>query len=84
MRTTQATSFNLQYIIDGIGNTSAVLIPYKDWLLIKKQLKLKDEEYPEPSKEAILHGIKEAMNEVTLHIKGKKKLQTAKEFLNEL
>ncbi len=37
-----------------------------------------------PSKEEILQGISEAVEEVNLHRKGKLKLKTAQQFLNEL
>ena len=37
-----------------------------------------------PSKEEILDGIKEALEEVKLHQQGKIKLKTAQEFLDEL
>lgn len=38
----------------------------------------------EPGKDEILSGISEAVNEVNLHKKGKLKLKTAQQFLNEL
>jgi hypothetical protein len=39
---------------------------------------------PDPTKAEILDGISEAVNEVKLHKKGKVKLKTAQQFLNEL
>ncbi len=44
----------------------------------------KIEEEDGPSKEEILDGIKEALEEVKLHQQGKIKLKTAQEFLDEL
>jgi TusA-related sulfurtransferase len=38
----------------------------------------------EPSKEQILKGLKEAIEEVNLAKKGKIKLKSAREFINEL
>ena len=38
----------------------------------------------EPSKEQILQGLKEAIEEVNLAKKGKIKLKSAREFINEL
>jgi hypothetical protein len=38
----------------------------------------------EPTKDEILVGLSEAVNEVQLHKKGKLKLKTAQQFLNEL
>ena len=43
-----------------------------------------EEELEEPSKEEILEGLKEAIHEVKEHIAGRKKLQSAKEWLAEL
>ena len=42
------------------------------------------DEPAEPSKEEILEGLKEAIHEVKEHIAGRKKLQSAKEWLAEL
>ena len=38
----------------------------------------------EPTKDEILGGLSEAVDEVQLHKKGKLKLKTAQQFLNEL
>ena len=45
--------------------------------------KIEDEDH-EPTKEEILQGIREAVEEVKLAKQGKIKLQSAEEFLNEL
>jgi len=42
------------------------------------------DDYQEPTKKEILDSIKQGMKEVQLHKEGKKELQSAKDFLNEL
>lgn len=42
------------------------------------------EDYEEPTKQEILDSIKQGMKEVQLHQEGKIKLQSARDFLNEL
>lgn len=42
------------------------------------------EDYEEPTKQEILDSIKQGMKEVQLHREGKIKLQSARDFLNEL
>lgn len=42
------------------------------------------EDYEEPTKQEILDSIKQGMKEVKLHQQGKLKLQSARDFLNEL
>ncbi len=42
------------------------------------------EDYQEPSKQEILDSIKQGMKEVQLHQEGKIRLQSARDFLNEL
>jgi hypothetical protein len=42
------------------------------------------EDYVEPTKEEILNSIKKGIKEVQLHKEGKIKLQSARDFLNEL
>ena len=42
------------------------------------------EDYEEPTKQEILNSIKQGMKEVQLHQEGKIKLQSARDFLNEL
>ena len=42
------------------------------------------EDYEEPTKQEILDSIKQGMKEVQLHQQGKLKLQSARDFLNEL
>ena len=45
---------------------------------------MRDEEYREPTKEEILEGLKEAIEEVKLAEQGKLKLKTLDEVLSEL
>jgi hypothetical protein len=45
---------------------------------------MRDEEYKEPTKEEILEGLKEAVEEVNLYNQGKIKLKTLDEVLEEL
>ena len=42
------------------------------------------ENYEEPTKQEILEGIKQGLREVQLHQEGKIKLQSLRDFLNEL
>jgi len=71
----------LQYITDKKGHKSAVQLPINDWQKIQKELKelekLRD-------KKAFFSDLKAAVEEVKLSKQGKIKLQSAKDFLNEL
>ncbi|MDP3643914.1 MAG: hypothetical protein Q8S54_12080 [Bacteroidota bacterium] len=71
----------LQYITNTKGHKSAVQLPINDWLLIQKELKelekLRD-------KKAFFADLIESVQEVKLAKQGKIKLQSAKDFLNEL
>lgn len=71
----------LQYITDHKGHKSAVQLPMNDWLKIQKELKelekLRD-------KKTFFADLKESIEEVKLAKEGKIKLQSGKEFLNEL
>jgi len=71
----------LQYITDKKGHKNAVQLPMNDWLKIQKELKelekLRD-------KKAFLIGLREAVEEIKLAKQGKIKLQSAKDFLDEL
>lgn len=72
---------NLQYITDIKGNKKAVQLPIEDWENIQNDLKelenLRD-------KKAFMYDLKESIEEVKLAKEGKIKLQSAKDFLNEL
>ncbi|WP_194974854.1 hypothetical protein [Aquiflexum lacus] len=43
-----------------------------------------EEDYKEPTKQEIIESIRQGMKEVQLHQEGKIKLQSARDFLNEL
>ncbi len=45
---------------------------------------MRDEEYRDPTKEAILEGLREAVEEVNLYNQGKLELLDAREILHEL
>ncbi|MFA6925220.1 MAG: hypothetical protein WC223_13325 [Bacteroidales bacterium] len=74
---------NVQYISDNRGHTKAVIIPITYWNDIAKKLHIPDVE-DEPSKEQILKGLREAIEEMKIIRAGKKKQKTLKEFLDEL
>lgn len=72
---------NLQYITDTEGHKNAVLLPIKDWEKIQNDL-LELETFRD--KKAFMYDLKESIEEVKLAREGKIKLQSAKDFLNEL
>ncbi len=78
----------LQYTYDNKGRTLGVFIPIGEWKKITK--KYKDLEVPPeiidapPTKEEILQSIKEGLSLAKLHQKGKVKLKTAQQLLDEL
>jgi hypothetical protein len=71
----------LQYVTDHKGHKSAVQLPMNDWLQIQKELKelekLRD-------KKVFFADLKQSIEEVKLAKENKIKLQSAKDFLNEL
>ena len=76
---------NLQYISDSKGKTAGVFIPIKEWEGLKAKFKgLEEEELGEQSKEEILSGLKQAVEEMNLIKQGKLKARDAKDLLNEL
>ncbi len=76
---------NIQYISDNKGNTAGVFIPIQEWETLKSQFKgLEEIEIGEQTKEDILQGIKQAVEEMNLIKQGKMKARDAKELLNEL
>ena len=77
---------DLQYISDGLGKMTGVLIPITDWTyLVNKYSDLADEiEYISPEKRKILDGIKDAFEEIKLIKEGKKKPNSFKDLLDEL
>lgn len=76
---------NLQYISDSKGQTTGVFIPINEWEGLKSKFKgLEEEELGEQSKEDILQGLQQAVEEMNLVKKGKLKARDAKDLLNEL
>jgi len=76
---------NLQYISDNRGKTTGVIIPIKEWEVLKSKFKgLEEVELADQSKEEILQGIQQAVEEMNLVKQGKLKARDAKELLNEL
>jgi hypothetical protein len=76
---------NLQYISDYKGKTTGVFIPIQEWEALKTKFKgLEEVELGEQTKEEILQGLKQAVEELNLIKKGKLKARPAKELLNEL
>ena len=75
----------MQVIQDSKGKATGVFIPYNEWKLLKKQCKdLEALENDEPTKEQILDGIREAMQEMKLIKAGKLKGRPVQELLDEL
>jgi hypothetical protein len=72
---------NVQYIIDTKGHKKAIQLPIEDWEQIKNDLK---ELESFRDKKIFMYDLKEAIEEVKLAKEGKIKLQSAKDFLNEL
>jgi len=72
---------NVQFITDTKGHKKAVQLPIEDWEQIQNDLKeletLRD-------KKAFMYDLKDSVEEVKLAKEGKIKLQSAKDFLNEL
>ncbi|MBI4648535.1 MAG: hypothetical protein HY738_18620 [Bacteroidia bacterium] len=76
---------NLQYISDNKGKTTGVFIPIQEWESLKTKYKvLEVEDTGEQSKEEILQGLKQAVEEMNLVKQGKLKARPAKDLLNEL
>jgi len=76
---------NLQYISDNRGKTTGVFIPIQEWEGLKSKFKgLEEEELGEQSKEEILSGLKQAVEEMNLVKQGKLKARDAKDLLNKL
>jgi hypothetical protein len=75
----------LQVIQDSKGKATGVFIPYNEWKQLKKQYKdLEALENDEPTKEQILGGIREAVEEMKMIKAGKLKGRPVQELLDEL
>ncbi len=74
-------TLSFQYVTDVSGQKNAVLLNFKDWERIMKDLeeldKLKD-------KQMFFLGLKEAFEEVKLIKQGKKKPNSLKDLIHEL
>lgn len=64
----------IQYITDTKGHKKNVVIPYKEWERLMKEMR----------KQRVLLGLKEAVTEVKAMLAGKKKMKTIDELINEL
>ncbi len=64
----------IRYITDKKGHKTNVVIPYKEWEHLMKEMQ----------KQRVLLGLKEAISEVKSMIVGKKKMKTIEELLHEL
>lgn len=56
----------------------------KEVLNVLKKMKVKAEVYHDRTKEEILRGIEQGAKEVSEYLQGKRKLRSAKDFLDEL
>lgn len=76
---------NLQYISDNKGKVTGVYIPIQEWESLKSKFEgLEEAEIAEPSKDEILYGLQQAVEEMNLIKKGKLKARDARDLLNEL
>ena len=64
----------VQYITDKKGHKTNVVIPYKEWEHLIKEMQ----------KQRVLLGLKEAVSDVKAMLAGKRKMKTIDELLNEL
>lgn len=64
----------LQYITDKKGHKTNVVIPYKEWDHLMKEIQ----------KQRVLLGLKDAVSEVKAMMAGKKKMKTIEDLINEL
>ena len=64
----------VQYITDKKGHKTNVVIPYKEWEHLVKEMQ----------KQRLLLGLKEAVSEVKTIMSGKKKMGTIEDLINEL
>jgi hypothetical protein len=76
---------NLQYILDHTGKTAGVFIPLQEWEELKTRFDgLEEEEFGEPTKEEILHGLSQAVEQMNLIKQGKLKARPAKDLLDKM
>lgn len=76
----------MQYTYDSKGKKLGVFIPIGEWKKIAKKYKELDDAANDnvPTKQDILNSVKEGLEQVKLHQKGKLKLKTAQQLLDEL
>ena len=75
----------LQVIQNNKGKPTGVYIPIKQWNTLKKQYReLEVLENEEPTKEQIIEGIKQAVQEMKMMKAGKLKTRPLKALLDEL
>lgn len=78
-------TMNLQYITDHTGKTAGVFIPLQEWEALKARfIGLEEEEPGEQSKEEILQGLKQAVEQMNLVKQDRLKARPARELLDEL
>ncbi len=76
---------NLQYISDFNRKTTGVFIPIQEWESLKSKFQgLEDEDIGEQSKEEVLQGIRQAVDELNLVKNGRLKARPARDLLDEL
>jgi len=76
---------NLQYISDNRGKTTGIFIPIQEWESLKAKFKgLEEEVLGDQSKEEILQGLQQSVEEMNLIKQGKLKARDAKDLLNKL
>lgn len=64
----------IQYITDKKGHKTNVVIPFKDWEHLMKEMQ----------KQRVLLGLKEVVSEVKAMLTGKEKMKTIENLINEL
>lgn len=64
----------VQYITDKKGHKTNVVIPFKEWEHLMKEMQ----------KQRVLLGLKEAVSEVKTMLAGKKKIKTIEDIIDEL
>lgn len=64
----------VQYITDKKGHKTNVVIPFKEWEHLMKEMQ----------KQRVLLGLKEAVSEVKTMLSGKKKIKTIEDIIDEL
>ena len=75
----------VQYLTNNIGEKTGVYLPINDWFVIRNKLQEINFEINEQiTKDEILSDLEDAFHEVKQHQLGKIKMQTAKEYFDEI